>query len=171
MCLIRSKRRVLCILDEVIALRGERPQNIWTSGRLVPCDKTISHHQLACAVGRTIQDTATTLTAAIAIDGAKDQLHLGTGCSVEYTTSQCLSLIIRDRAVDQPERPTIVGDTATSISKIPRDRAVDESQRCIWGVYDAATTRIGPISRDRAVDEGELPSHTVEDAATITTAR
>src|SRR5438874_3624314 len=48
MRLVGSKRRVLRVLDEVIALRGELPQNIWTIGRLIPRDKTVSHHQLAC---------------------------------------------------------------------------------------------------------------------------
>src|SRR6266702_580466 len=57
MCLVRSKHCVLCILDQVIALRGERALNVWTSGRLVPCDKAISHHQLASAVGQTVPDT------------------------------------------------------------------------------------------------------------------
>src|SRR5438034_7311394 len=38
MCQVRSKRRVLCILDQVIALRGERAQNVWTSRSLISCD-------------------------------------------------------------------------------------------------------------------------------------
>src|SRR5439155_3365242 len=65
MCLVRSKRRVLRVLDQVIALRGERALNVWTSGSLVSCDKAISHHQLACAVGSTIPDTAATLITSI----------------------------------------------------------------------------------------------------------
>ena len=44
MRLVGSKRRVLRVLDKVIALRGELPQNIWTIGRLIPRDKTVSHH-------------------------------------------------------------------------------------------------------------------------------
>src|SRR5437016_2497126 len=129
MCLVRNKRCVLCILNEVIALRGERSQNVWTSGRLVPCDKTISHHQLACAVGRTIPDTTATLVASIIIDRAKDHLHLGTGRSVEDAATDPLSTIIRDRAVDQRECPAIVGDAATVVSQIPGDCTVDEGER------------------------------------------
>ena len=87
MCLVRSERRVLCVLDEVIALRGERPQNVWTSGRLISRNKAVSHHQLACAVGNAVPDTTATLAAGIAIDGAKDHLHLGIGTSVEDATT------------------------------------------------------------------------------------
>ena len=165
MCLIRSKRRVFCVLDEIIALRGERPLNVWTGRRLVPRDKAVSHHQLAPAVGSAVPDTATSLVAGIAIDGAKDHLHLGTGRSIEDTASQLLSPIIRDRAVDQPECPT-VGDTATGISQIPRDGAVDESQRPC-NIEDATAAPVSSISRDRAIDEGQRPTSIVEDAATI----
>ena len=83
MCLIRSERRILCILDEIIALRGQCPQNVWASGSLVVRDKAVSHHQLACAVGNTVPDTTATLITGIAIDGTKDHLCLGTGTTVE----------------------------------------------------------------------------------------
>ncbi len=166
MCLVRSKRCVLCILDQVIALRGERALNVWTSGRLVPRNEAVSHHQLAPAVGSAIPDTAATLITGIAIDGAKDHLRLGCSTTVENTAPSLFSHVIRDRTVDQPERPTIVGDATTSISQIPRDCAADEGQRCTR-VVDAATTVVSPISRDRAVDEGQRPSLLIEDSATI----
>ena len=164
---VRSECRVLCILDEVIAPRGQCPQNVWTSWSLVPCNKAIFHHQLAPAVISTVPYTTTSLAAGIAIDSAKYHLRLGTGTSVEDATTECLSYIIRDRAIDQSERPTIIGDATTGISQITRDNAADEGQRCTRRVVDAATTRISPISRDRAVDEGQRPSLLIEDAATI----
>src|SRR5207244_13616980 len=122
MRLVGSKRRVLRVLDEVIALRGELPQNIWAIGRLIPRDKTVSHQQLACAVGQAVPDTAATLAAGIVIHGAKDHLRLGSGTTVEDTASKLLSYIIRDRAVDQRECPA-VGDAATAVSQIPGDRS------------------------------------------------
>ena len=166
MCLVWRKRRVLCILDQVIALRSERSQNIWTGGSLVPRHQAVSYYQLACAVGNTVPDTATTLAAGIAIDSAKEHLRLGNGTTVEDATTRPLSSIIRDRTVDQPERPTSVGYTTPTVSHIPRDGAVDEGESSV--VIDAATTPISRISRDRAVDEGE--SSVVIDAATITSA-
>ena len=90
----------------------------------------------------TIPDTTATLAAGIAIDGAKDHLHLGIGTIVEDATTWPLSPIIRDRTVDQRECPSIVGDATTGISQIPRDRAVDQGQRSTRRVVDAATTRI-----------------------------
>ena len=118
MCLAGSKRCVLCVLDEIIALRGERAQNVWTSGSLVPRHQAIFHHHLACVVVSTIPDTTTSLAAGIAIYGAKDHFHLGIGTTVEDTTTWPLSLIIRDRTVDQLERPSIVGDATTGASQI-----------------------------------------------------
>ena len=44
MRLVGSEGRVLRVLDEVIALRGELPQNIWAMGSLIPRDKAVSHH-------------------------------------------------------------------------------------------------------------------------------
>ena len=170
MFLVRSERRVLRVLDEVIALRGERAQNVWTSRSIVPHHQAISHHHLARAVVSAVPDTTTSLAAGIAIDGAKDHLHLGIGSIVEDATTWPLSPIIRDRTVDQPERPTIIGDAATSISQIPRDRAVDHGQRSTRRVVDAATSRFSIISRDRAVDHGQRPSHLIEDAPTISVA-
>ena len=157
MRLVGSKRRVLRVLDEVIALRGELPQNIWTIGRLIPHDKTVSHHQLACAVGQAVPDTAATFATGIVIHGAKDHLRMGTGTTVENTAPKLLSYIIRDRAIDQRECPTI-GDAATAVSQIPGDRAVDQRECASIIVEDAATTRVSPIPRDRAVDEGKRSS-------------
>src|SRR6266699_215214 len=57
MCLAGGKRRVLCVLDEIIALRGQVPQNVWASGSLVVRDKAVSHHQLAFAFWSTGPDT------------------------------------------------------------------------------------------------------------------
>ena len=129
------------------------------AGDLFPATRLFLITSWLALLVSTIPDTTTTLVASIAIDSAKDHLHLGTGPSVEDATTVPLSLIIRDRAVDQRERPTIVGDATATISQIPRDRAVDEGQRSTRRVEDAATTRVSPISRDRAVDEGQLPSH------------
>src|SRR5437899_15584 len=109
MCLIRSKRRVLRVLDQVIALRSERAQNIWTGGSLVPHHQAIFHHHLTPVVVSAVPDTTTSLAAGIAIDGAKDHLHLGISSIVEDATTRPLSPIIRDRTVDQPGRPTIIG--------------------------------------------------------------
>src|SRR6266581_653741 len=110
MCLAGSEFRVLCILDEVITLRGQRPQNVWALASLISGNNAVSHHQLARAVDSTIPDTTTFLVAGIAINGAKVQLHLGSGTTVEDAPTWPLSPIIRDRTVDQLERPTIVGD-------------------------------------------------------------
>jgi hypothetical protein len=113
-----SERRVLRVLDEVIALRGEIPQNVWAGGSLVSRDQAVSHYQLICAVGSTVPDTTATLGTGVAIDGAKDQLRLGTSTTVEDATTGPLSSIILDRAVDQRERPG-VGDATTAVSQIP----------------------------------------------------
>ena len=73
------------------------------------------HHQLACAVVSTIPDTTTSLVAGIAIDSAKDHLHLGSWyLPLRIPPPSRSSLIIGDRAVDQRECPTIVGDATTS---------------------------------------------------------
>src|SRR5438270_2208183 len=139
MFLVRSKRRVLRVLDQVIALRGERALNVWTSGSLVSCDKAISHHQLACAVGSTIPDTAATLITSIAIDGAKDHLHLSTGNSVKDATTRPLRHVIRNRAIDEGECPSIVGDATPGVCQITGDRAANESERPYGSIVDAAT--------------------------------
>ena len=118
MRLVGSEYGVLRVLDEVKALRGERPQYVWTSGRCISRDKAVSHHQLACVVVSTVPDTTTSLEAGIAIDGAKDHLYLCTGSSVEDTATGPLSPIIGNRAVDQHERPALVGDAATGVSQI-----------------------------------------------------
>ena len=157
MKLAGSECYVLRVLDEVIALRGELPQNFWASGSLVAHDKAVSHHQLACAVGQAVPDTAATLAAGIVIHGAKDHLRMGTGTTVENTAPKPLSYIIRDRAIDQRECPTI-GDAATAVSQIPGDRAVDQRECAAIVIEDAATTRVSPIPRDRAVDEGKRSS-------------
>ena len=47
------------------------------AGDFVPRNEAVSHHQLARAVGSSVPDTTTTLVTGIAIDGAKDHLHLG----------------------------------------------------------------------------------------------
>ncbi len=167
MRLVGSEGRVLRILDEVIALRGELPYNVWTIGRLVSRDEAVSHHQLACAVGSTVPDTAATLVTGIAIHGAKDYLRLGSVTTVEDASTGPLSHVIRDRAVDQRECPAIVGDATTAVSQITGDRAVDNGEHSSSSIVDAATTRLSPISRDRAVDEGQLPSLLVVDAAAI----
>ena len=116
MFLVRSERCVLCVLDEIIALRGERPQNVWTSRSLISRDKAVSHRQLAPAVGSAVPDTPATLPTGIAIDGAKDHLHLGISSIVEDATAIPFSTIIRDRTVDQCECP-IIGDAATSVGQ------------------------------------------------------
>ena len=128
MKLAGSECRVLCILDEVIALRSERPKNVWTSRCFVSPNEAVPHHQLARAVVHSVPDTTTFLAAGIAIDGAKDHLHLGGRRSVEDATTSLLSYIIRDGAVDQPEHPSIVGDATAAISQITRDCAVVEGQ-------------------------------------------
>ena len=166
MKLAGSERRVLRVLDEVITQRGERPQNVWTSWSLISRNKAVPHHQLARAIVHSVPDTTTFLAAGIAIDGAKDHLHLGIGTTVEDATTWPLSPVIGDRAVDQPER-AVVGDAATRISQIPRDRAANEGQHCTRGVVDAATTRFSIIPRDRAADEGQRSSVLIEDTATI----
>lgn len=117
MRLVGSERRVLRILDEVIALRGELPQNIWAMGSLIPRDKAVSHHQLARDVGKTIPDTPATLATGIAINGAKDHLRPGIGTTVEDAPTGPLRHIVRDRAIDQGECP-VVGDATAGISQI-----------------------------------------------------
>src|SRR5207302_11101248 len=115
-----SEGRALRVLDTVIAPQGALTQNIWATGRLIPRDRTVSHHQLACNVIDTVPDTAATLATGIVIYGAKDHLRLGSGTTVEDATTEPLSPIIRDRAVDQPECPAI-GDATTAVSQIPGD--------------------------------------------------
>src|SRR5438876_8447493 len=121
MRLVGSERRVLRVLDEIIALRGELPQNIWTIGSLVSRDKAVSYHQLARAVDSIVPDATATLPAGIAINGAKDHLRLGTETTVENTAPGSLGHILRDRAIDQRERPAIVRDATTGVSLILRD--------------------------------------------------
>ena len=116
MCLIRSERRFLCIMDEIIALRGQRPQNVWASGSLVVRYKAVSHHQLARAVDSTVPDATATLPAGIAINGAKDHFRLGTETTVENTAPGSLGHILRDRAIDQRERP----DTSVDVTGLER---------------------------------------------------
>ena len=119
MFLVRSERRVLRVLDEVIALRSERAPDLWTGGSIVPHHQAIFHHHLTHVVVSAVPDTTTSLAAGIAIDGAKGHLHLGISQIIEDTTTRPLSPIIRDGTVDQPGRPTIIGDATTSIARLP----------------------------------------------------
>ena len=88
MRLVGSERRALRVLDEIIALRGELPQNIWTIGSFVSRDKAVSRHQLARDVVSNVPDTTTPLPTGIAINGAKDHLYLGTETPVENTAPE-----------------------------------------------------------------------------------
>ena len=57
------------------------------AGALFPANEAVPHHQLARAVVHSVPDTTTFLAAGIAIDGAKDHLHLGGRRSVEDATT------------------------------------------------------------------------------------
>ena len=90
----RSKRRVLRVPDEIIALRGERFQNIWTSGRHVPATRLFFITSWLALLVAPFQIT-TTLAAGIAVGGAKDHLHLGSRSRLVFSPPDRSALFAR----------------------------------------------------------------------------
>lgn len=76
------------VLDQVVAIRGELPGNLWADGSGVPSNQTVSHRHLAGFIMGAIfyGKTTTIASGSVAVNGAKGYVNLSAENS-EPTTS------------------------------------------------------------------------------------
>ena len=76
------------VLDQVVAIRGELPGNLWADGSGVPSNQTVSHRHLAGFIMVAIfyGKTTTIASGSVAVHGAKGYVNLSAENS-EPTTS------------------------------------------------------------------------------------
>lgn len=76
------------VLDQVVAIRGELPGNLWADGSGVPSNQTVSHRHLAgFMMGAIFYGKTTTIdSGSVAVNGAKGYANLSAENS-EPTTS------------------------------------------------------------------------------------
>lgn len=153
---ITGEGRTRKVLDQIVAIRDERPRNVWMYGSTISDDDTVSYRYAL-----TICDVAPpTLTCRIAVNGAKGDINLTT--RTKDATTIISSRIAGDSAVGEDECSLIIINAAaahaTSCS-IAGNSTIAEGKRAF--VVDATTTdEFGIVTRrsivrDSAVGEDE----------------
>src|SRR5712692_2283708 len=157
---ITGEGRTRKVLDQIVAIRDERPRNVWMYGSTISDDDTVSY-RYALTTGLCNGDVAPpTLTCCIAVNGAKGDISLTT--RTEDATTLISSRIAGNSAVGEDECSLKIINAAaahaTSCS-IAGNSTIAEGKRAF--VVDATTTdEFGIVTRrsivrDSAVGEDE----------------